>query len=80
MKTGWRGSTAPLKAPIKHLQTKQTTAPTGGDGGSSSKTTTITLPGNSDGTAGSYDGKWTVEKVTKTTPEIQTVRRFAKKG
>ena len=32
MKTGWRGSTAPLKAPIKHLQTKQTTAPTGGDG------------------------------------------------
>ena len=32
MKTGWRGCTAPLKAPIKYLQTTQTTAPTGGDG------------------------------------------------
>ena len=30
MKTCWRGCTAPLKAPIKFLQTKQTTAPTGG--------------------------------------------------
>ena len=57
MKTGWRGCTAPFKAPIKFLQTKQTTAPTGGDGGSSSKTTTITLPGNSDRTSVSYDGK-----------------------
>ena len=32
MKTGWRGCTAPLKAPIKFLQTKQTTASTGGGG------------------------------------------------
>ena len=32
MKTGWRGCTAPLKAPIKYLQTTQTTAPTGGNG------------------------------------------------
>ena len=32
-------------------------------------TTPTPLPGNSDGTIGSYEGKWKVEKVF---PEIQT--------
>ena len=69
MKTGWRGCTAPLNAPIKHLQNKDTsgsTTPTPTP--TSTKTTKVSLPGNSDGTAGSYDGKWTVEKVTQSIP------------